>query len=54
MTNANLYDIAKNLTLIYLQNKDLSEVSPNELCKMYENTYLEIKRYFKHKTQIYS
>lgn len=40
------------LTMLYLQNQDLSSLSPEELLDKYEETYNKIKQRKKDKTPI--
>lgn len=43
--NLRTFPVSKNeaLTMLYLQNKDLSDVNPEELAKMYDETYFRIR-----------
>ena len=37
------------LTMLYLKNQDVSELSPEELLDKYDETYERIKNYYKEK-----
>lgn len=39
------------LTMLYLQNQDLSDLSPEELLDKYDEVYDKIKKYSKSKLQ---